>query len=183
VLPVVSDSGSPKRQAELPVDDGPAFTPEQQARFDREIVELTGRFPADRKQAALLPALWLVQSMLGYLTVGALRQVARKLEISPEKTAEVATFYSMFRLQPAGRIRIDVCTNLSCSLCGAEDLLRRLEGRLDIGPGGTTADGKFTLREVECLASCGTAPVLQVNDEFHERVTPQALDTLLESLR
>jgi NADH-quinone oxidoreductase subunit E len=89
----------------------------------------------------------------------------------------------MFRLQPSGRTRIDVCTNLSCSLCGAEDLLRRLEGRLDIRPGETTADGKFTLREVECLASCGTAPVLQVNDEFHERVTPQALDALMSTLR
>jgi NADH-quinone oxidoreductase subunit E len=178
---VVSDSGSPKQQAELPVDSGPDFTPEQQARFDREMAEIVGRFPTDRKQAGLLPALWLVQKMLGYLTVGALRKVAQKLEISPEKTAEVATFYSMFRLQPAGRIRIDVCTNLSCSLCGAEDLLRRLEGRLDIGPGETTKDGKFTLREVECLASCGTAPVLQINDEFHERVTLKSLDALLES--
>jgi NADH-quinone oxidoreductase subunit E len=180
---VVSDSGSPKRQAELPADGGPAFTAEQQSRFDREIAELVTHFPDDRKQAALLPALWLVQNMLGYLTVGALRQVAAKLEVSPEKTAEMATFYSMFRLQPAGRFRIDVCTNLSCSLRGAEDLLRRLEARFEIGPGETTEDGKFTLREVECLASCGTAPVLQINDDFQERVTPQALDALIDALR
>ncbi len=183
MLPVVSDSGSPKRQAELPVDVGPAFTAEQQGRFDREMAELVTHFPEDRKQAALLPALWLVQGMLGYLTIGALRQVATKLDVSPEKTAEMATFYSMFRLQPAGRFRIDVCTNLSCSLFGAEGLLKRLESRLDIGLGETTEDGKFTLREVECLASCGTAPVLQINDEFHERVTPQSLDALIDSLR
>jgi NADH-quinone oxidoreductase subunit E len=181
VLPVVSDSGSPRRQAELPVDNGPDFTPEQQARFDREMAEIVSRFPPDRKQAGLLPALWLVQQLLGYVTVGGLRKVAQKLDVSPEKTAEVATFYTMFRLQPAGTVRIDVCTNLSCSLCGAEEILRNLEQRLHIGVGETTEDGKFTLREVECLASCGTAPVLQINDEFHERVTARTLDALLES--
>jgi NADH-quinone oxidoreductase subunit E len=180
---VVSDSGSPKHQAELSVDSGPEFTPEQQARFDREMAEIVSRFPPDRKEAGLLPALWLVQKLFGYLTIRGLRKVADKLGISPEKTGEVATFYSMFRLKPAGNVRIDVCTNLSCSLCGAEDLLRRLEHRLDIEVGETTKDGKFTLREVECLASCGTAPVLQINDEFHERVTTRSLDALVDAQR
>jgi NADH-quinone oxidoreductase subunit E len=159
-----------------------AFTPEQQNRFDARISELLTHYPGDRKQAAMLPALELVQDMLGYLTPAALLQVAKRLEVSPEKTAEVATFYSMLRLQPAGRYRIDLCTNLSCALCGAEQLLAQLKARLGIGLGETTADGKFTLREVECLASCGTAPALQINESYHERLTPVSLDRLLDSL-
>ncbi len=88
----------------------------------------------------------------------------------------------MLRLQPAGRYLFDVCTNVSCSLCGAEQILHHLEQKLGVSVGETSADGKFTLREVECLASCGTAPALQLNEEFHERLTPQKLDALLESL-
>jgi NADH-quinone oxidoreductase subunit E len=160
----------------------PAFSPEQQRRFDTEISQLLTRFPSDRKQAAMLPALHLVQEMLGYLTPAAMLQVARRLEVSPEKTAEVATFYSMLRLQPAGRYRIDLCTNVSCALCGAEQILEHLKAKLRIDLGETTPDGKFTLREVECLASCGTAPAMQVNEKFHERLTPTSLDRLLDSL-
>ncbi len=159
------------------------FTPDQQRRFDTEIADLLKRYPPERKQAAMLPALRLVQELVGHLTPAALEQVAAKLEVPPTATAEVATFYSMLRLQPAGRYVLDVCTNVSCSLCGAEQLLRHLEQRLGIGLGETTADGKFTLREVECLASCGTGPTLQVNEDFHERLTPQKVDALLESLK
>jgi len=160
----------------------PALSPEQQRRFDAEISEVLSHYPADRKQSAMLPALQLVQEMLGYLTPAAMVMVAKRLEVSPEKTAEVATFYSMLRLEPAGRYRLDLCTNVSCSLCGAEQILEHLKRRLGIGLGETTADGKFTLREVECLASCGTAPAMQINEKFQERLTPTSLDRLLDSL-
>jgi NADH-quinone oxidoreductase subunit E len=160
----------------------PALSPEQQRRFDAELGEVLTHYPSDRKQSAMLPALQLVQEMLGYLTPAAMLMVAKRLEVSPEKTAEVATFYSMLRLQPAGRYRIDLCTNVSCSLCGAEQILEHLKARLQIGLGETTADGKFTLREVECLASCGTAPAMQLNEDYHERLTPTSLDRLLDSL-
>jgi NADH-quinone oxidoreductase subunit E len=160
-----------------------AFNPDQQRRFDTEIAELLKRYPPERKQAAMLPALRLVQELVGHLPPAALEQVAVKLDVPPIATAEVATFYSMLRLQPAGRYRFDVCTNVSCSLCGAEQILHHLERRLGVTVGETSADGKFTLREVECLASCGTAPALQLNEDFHERLTPQKLDALLESLK
>ncbi|MHB1847342.1 MAG: NADH-quinone oxidoreductase subunit NuoE family protein [Deltaproteobacteria bacterium] len=158
------------------------LTDEEKARFDREIGELCGRFPGDRKRAAMLPALHLMQGMLGYLTPEALEIVAARLELPATATAEVATFYSMFRLEPAGRYVLDVCTNIGCGLCGAEQILAHLETRLGISVGETTPDSKFTLREVECLASCGTGPVLQINDEFQERLTPEKVDAMLERL-
>lgn len=141
------------------------------------------RFPADWKQAAMLPALHLMQEMLGYLTPEAMQVVAKKLEVSPEKVAEVATFYVMFRLGPVGKYAIEVCTNLSCSLRGAEHVVEQLESKLGIRLGETTPDGKFTLKEVECLASCGSAPCLQVNQEFFEHLTPQSVDQLVGTLR
>jgi NADH-quinone oxidoreductase subunit E len=158
------------------------LTQEQLTRFDHEMAEILPRYPTDRKQAAMLPALHLMQEMLGYLTPEAMLAVARKLEVSPEKVAEVATFYAMLRLNPVGRFHIEVCTNLSCSLRGAEQMVEQIEAKLGIGLGETTADGKFSLREVECLASCGTAPCLQVNEEFFENLTPKSLDQILVSL-
>ena len=146
------------------------------------MTELLLRYPEDRKQAALLPALRLCQELMGYLTPEALSEVAAWLGVAPTAAAEVATFYSMLRLQPTGRYVLDVCTNIGCSLCGAEELLAQLEKRLGVAVGGTSADGKFTLREVECLASCGSAPAMQVNEEFQERLTPQKLDALLDAL-
>ncbi len=146
------------------------------------MVAVLARFPDDRKRAAMLPALWLMQGMLGQLTPEALEIVAKRLEVPPTAVAEVATFYSMFRLEPTGRYVIEVCTNIGCALCGAEKILAHLEKRLGVSVGQTTADGKFTLREVECLASCGTGPVLQLNHEFEERLTPERLDAMLERL-
>jgi NADH-quinone oxidoreductase subunit E len=160
----------------------PQLTPEQIRRFDHEMSELLPRYPPDRKQAAMLPALHLMQEMLGYLTTESMLRVAQKLEVSPEKVAEVATFYAMLRLNPVGKYHIEICTNLSCSLRGAEHVLERLEGKLGIGLGETTADGRFSLREVECLASCGTAPCLQINEEFFENLTPGSLDDILGAL-
>ncbi len=144
---------------------------------------ILARYPGDRKQAAMLPALRLVQDLLGHLPPWALLRVAEKLGVPPTATAEVATFYSMLRLTPNGRFTIDVCTNVSCSLCGAEAILAHLERKLGVSLGETTPDGRFTLREVECLASCGTAPVLQLNEDFYERLTPSKIDALLDGLK
>lgn len=166
-------------QTEAPA---PTLTSAQIQRFDSEMAVVLSHYPADRKQAAMLPALRLMQDMLGYLTPDSLRRVATTLEVSPEKTAEVATFYTQFRLSPVGTHYIEVCTNLSCSLRGAEQLVEQIQARLGIGLGESTPDGKFSLREVECLASCGTAPCLQVNEEFYETLTPQSLDQLLAKL-
>src|ERR1700733_12586859 len=105
----------------------PTLSPEQIKRFDHEMSELLPRYPSDRKQAAMLPALHLMQEMLGYLTTEAMLEVAKKLEVSPEKVGEVATFYFMFRLNPVGKYNIEVYTNLSCSLRGAEHVVEQIE--------------------------------------------------------
>ena len=167
---------------ELPLLQPPKLTPDQVARFHQEMDHVLPRFPGHWKQAAMLPALHLMQEMIGYLTPEAMLLVAKKLEVSPEKVAEVATFYVMFRLNPVGKYHIEVCTNLSCSLRGAEHVVEQLQAKLGIGLGETTPDGKFSLREVECLASCGTAPCLQVNEEFFENLTPHAVEQIVGSL-
>lgn len=158
------------------------FNPEQQARFDAEMTALLARFPADRKGAAMIPALRLCQEMLGHLSPEAMALVAQRLEVPTVRAEEVATFYTMLHVQPHGTCVVDVCTNVSCSLRGAEQVLAYLEKKLGIKAGQTTPDKKFTLREAECLASCGTAPCLQVNDEYVENLTPKKLDELIARL-
>lgn len=158
----------------------PFFTPEEQGRFDRELSEVLGHYPADRKSAAMLPALHLLQSLKGWLPPEGLRLVAERLEVSPARAYEVATFYVMFHTVKPGKYVVDVCTNLSCSLRGAETLLRHLEQKLSLKSGD--ANEKFTLRETECLASCGTAPCLQINEDHYESLTLQKVDELFARL-
>lgn len=159
------------------------FTAEQQRRFDEEMEKILARFPEDRKRAAVLPALHLVQDMLGWIPEEAMVEVARKCETTPEQVREVATFYVMYFLKPKGKHVIDVCTNISCSLRGAEKLLAHLQEKLGVELGETTADGLFTLREFECMGACGNAPVLQVDSRFHMDMTLEKADRLIESLR
>ena len=156
------------------------FTPEEQKKFDAGIAELLSHYPSDRKSAAMLPALRLLQSLKGWLPPEGMRLVARHLEVTPERAYEVASFYVMYFLKKPGKYVIDVCTNLSCSLWGAETLLAYLEERLGLKAG--EANEYFTLRETECLASCGTAPCLQVNEEHHESLTRAKVDALLDKL-
>jgi NADH-quinone oxidoreductase subunit E len=158
----------------------PLFSAEEQKQFDEGIAEILTHYPADRKSAAMLPALRLLQSIKGWLVPDGLRAVADKLEVSKERAYEVATFYVMFHTQKPGKYVIDVCTNLSCSLWGAERLLKHLEGKTGLTAGDT--NDRFTLRETECLASCGTAPCLQINEEHHESLTPAKVDELLSRL-
>ena len=131
----------------------------------------------------MLPALDVAQREQGYLTLEAYQWVAAALGTSPTWVASVASFYTLLRKEPLGRYLIQVCTNLSCSLLGAQHLMDHLRERLGIEPGETTADGLFTLVRVECLGSCSTAPVMQINDRYYERLTPERVDEILAELR
>ena len=150
---------------------------EAKKRFD----DLAKRYP--EKRSALIPILHEVQAEEGYLSPEAIEWVAGFLELSPADVMSVASFYDMLNLEPVGKHMIYVCQNLSCSLLGAERLIRHLENRLGIRMGETTPDGLITLKRMECLASCGTAPAMQVDGIFYEQMTPQKLDELLEKLR
>lgn len=145
---------------------------------------LVKRYPDGRQKSALLPVLHMAQEECGgFLTTDAMDRVAGLLEIRPVEVYETATFYSMYFLEKPGKYVIEVCQTAPCAMCGGEDLMRHLEGRLGIKAGETTADGLFTLRGVECLGGCGYAPVLQVNTTFHEYMTEEKVDSLIESLR
>lgn len=116
------------------------------------------------------------------MTPDAVYDLASIFELTPNEIYEVASFYTMLYKKPVGRYVIQVCTNISCLLCDAEDILGHLEKRLGIRPGETTPDNKFTLFEVECLGSCGTAPVVQINETYHENLTRETLDQILDRL-
>jgi len=150
---------------------------ETQKRLD----DLVARYP--EKRSALIPILHEVQAETGYLSPEVIAWVAGYLGLSPADVMSVASFYDMFNLESVGRHMIYVCQNLSCSLLGAERLIRQLEDRLGIRIGETTPDGLITLKRMECLASCGTAPAIQIDGIFYERLTPERLDELLEKLR
>ncbi len=142
---------------------------------------LMAKYPHAR--SALIPSLQAAQEEAGYLSPEVIREVAEVFQLSPNEVYEVASFYTMLYKRPVGKYVVQVCTNLSCLLCRSEDILSHLQQRLGIKPGETTADKKFTLLEVECLASCGTAPVVQINDDYHENLTPDKLDRILDNLK
>jgi NADH-quinone oxidoreductase subunit E len=158
----------------------PLFTADEQQKFDAGIAELLSHYPPDRKSAAMLPALRLLQTMKRWLPPEGMKQVAEKLETTVERAYEVASFYVMFHTEPPGKYVIDVCTNLACALRGAEGMLKYLEDKLATKAGSNGE--KYFLRETECLASCGTAPCLQVNEDHHENLTKAKVDALLEKL-
>lgn len=141
---------------------------------------LAARYPVAR--SALLPALHIAQEEEGYITQNGLDAVAEVLNLTTDDVKSVATFYTMYYQRPHGQKVVSVCTGISCYLRGCDALVEHLENRLGIKRGETTADGNFTLECVECLASCGTAPVLQVNGEFAENVTEEMADALLDEL-
>ena len=146
----------------------------------QKIEALIPRYPAPR--SALIPSLHLAQADVGYLPAEAIAEVAEIFGLSANEVFEVASFYTMFYKKPVGKYVLQVCTNISCMLCDSETIVAHLEKRLGIKPGETTPDGRFTLIEVECLASCGTAPVVQINENFHENLSPEKLDRILDGL-
>jgi NADH-quinone oxidoreductase subunit E len=129
-----------------------------------------------------MAALRLVQEERGWLSNEMMDAVADYLDMEPISVYEVATFYSMYDLKPAGRHKISVCTNISCMLRGSAELMAYLERKLGIKRGETTADGKFVLKEVECLAACGGAPMCLIGKTYHENLTPEKVDAILASL-
>ena len=133
--------------------------------------------------SALIPALHVAQGDQGWLSGETQAEVAALLEITPQAVLEVVSFYTMFHQKPVGKFLLQVCRNLSCCLHGGHRLQRQIEERLGIRDGETTQDGRFTLVSVECLGSCGTAPVVMVNERYHENVTPQEMDRLLTELK
>jgi NADH-quinone oxidoreductase subunit E len=151
---------------------------------DKQVMdEWIAKFPPEQKASAVVPSLLLIQKNHGgWLRNSLLEEVADYLGMPRIAVYEVATFYSMLELKPVGKHKICVCTNISCMLRGSDKIVKHLEKRLGIPLGGTTPDGKFTLKEVECLASCVTAPMFQIGDEYHENLTPEKVDKILESL-
>jgi NADH-quinone oxidoreductase subunit E len=146
--------------------------------------ELISRYPEGRQKSALLPLLHLAQSEFGgWLSPEAMDYVASLLQIKPIEVYEVATFYTMYNTHKVGKHLIEVCQTGPCWLRGADDVVAHLEQRLNVKEGETTADGMFTLKTVECLGSCGTAPMLQCGADFYENLTPEKLDALVEKLK
>jgi NADH-quinone oxidoreductase subunit E len=146
----------------------------------RQIQVLMDAYP--RKRSALIPALQLAQKEAGHISPELVCEIAQMFSLSPNEVNEVASFYTMLHRKPVGKYVLQVCTNISCLLCNAEEIMERLTQRLGIRPGETTPDKKFTLIEVECLGSCGTSPVVQINDRYYENLTPEKLDQILDSL-
>jgi len=148
------------------------------------IERITKRYPEGRQKSAILPVLHLAQAEFdGWLSAPVMDYVASLLRIQPIEVYEVASFYSMFNLKPVGKCLIEVCRTGPCWLMGAEDIVRYLEKKLGIKEGETTPDGMFTLKAVECLASCGTAPMMQIGETYHENLTTQKCDTILNDYK
>jgi len=142
------------------------------------------KYPQERRQSAVLPALSIVQEEHdGWLSTELMDAVAEYLGMPPIAVYEVATFYSMYDLEPVGRHKIAVCNNISCMLCGGDDIIAHIENKLGIKIGETSADGKFTLkREEECLAACAGAPMMAVDGHYYENLTPEKVDAILDGL-
>ncbi|HEX7126692.1 MAG TPA: NAD(P)H-dependent oxidoreductase subunit E [Thermodesulfobacteriota bacterium] len=157
--------------------DQRGLSEEAKAAIDR----LAARYPS--RKSASLPALFIAQNELGFVTPRAVAEVAALVDMSPAEVQTLLTFYPMFRRRPAGRYVINVCTTISCQLRGGYDILEHLEKKLGIHAGETTPDGAFTLQTWECIAACGGAPAIQVNLEYVERVDAEQVDRLIDDLR
>jgi NADH-quinone oxidoreductase subunit E len=153
-----------------------ALTPER----EKKLEEILARYP--NKMAATIPVLHLCQEQHGWVSEEIMQWVAARLGISAAQVEGVATFYTLFNKQPVGKHQVWVCRTLSCALNGADEVLHHCEHRLGIHAGETTADGKVTLRTAECLAACGGAPMIQVDREYHERLSLPQVDAILDRL-
>ena len=145
------------------------------------IERLRKQFPTTK--SLTLPVLWMIQEQHGWISPDAMKYVAELLDLPVRHVYGVVTFYTMFNTKPVGKYHLQVCTNVSCQLLGAETIVEHMCRKLNINVGETTEDNRFTVSEVECLGSCGTAPMMQVNEEFHENLTTEKIDKLLHDLR
>ena len=162
-------------------EPGDAFTfnAENQAKFD----EIVTHYPPDQRKSAILDALYLAQRQQGYITGAAMRHVAEQIRCTPAEVEDVVSYYTMFYTRPVGKYIINVCRTLSCALLGAERVTEELSRKLGVTPGQTTPDGMFTLMEVECLGACDRAPVVMVNDDWHERLSPEQAAQFIDDIR
>jgi NADH-quinone oxidoreductase E subunit len=150
-------------------------------KYGKQIEEILKRYPTRR--SGMLPLLNLAQREEGYVSEKAMNEIAAILRVTPPQVYEVVTFYTMLHLKPIGRFHIMVCKSLMCALVGSDQLLEWLNRLLGIKPGETTPDRLFTLSTVECLASCGTGPMMQINDDYYERLTEQKVGQILADLK
>ena len=149
------------------------------AKFDENVT----RYPPDQRKSAILYALYLVQQQQGYITGAAMRHVAEQIRCTAAEVEDVVSYYTMFYTKPVGKYVLNVCRTLSCALLGAERVTEELSEKLGIRPGQTTPDGTFTLIEVECLGACDRAPVVMVNDDWHERLAPDQVGKFVDDIR
>jgi NADH-quinone oxidoreductase subunit E len=153
-----------------------AFTKENLGKIEA----LKKRYPSPK--ALSLPCLWMAQYQEGYISLDAVETIGELIDWPPMEIYRVATFYTMFNLEPVGKYHIQLCKTLSCALCGKSEVLAKLQERLNLGVGESSEDGRYTLTQVECLGSCGTAPVMQINERYYENLTPDKVDTILDGL-
>lgn len=150
-------------------------------KYRQEIDDILSRYPV--KRSALIPLLYLAQREQGYVTEPSMKEIAALLGLTPSQVYETATFYTMLNLKKVGTYHIQVCKSLMCALVGSDTVIRWIKTKLGIAPGETTSDGMFTLSAVECLAACGTGPMMQINDDYYERLTEEKVDRILADLR
>ena len=156
-----------------------AYTPENQAKFNANVTQ----YPPDQRKSAILYALYLVQNQQGYITGAGMRHVAEQIGCTAAEVEDVVSYYSMFYTRPVGKYVLNVCRTLSCALLGAERVTEELCGKLGIHLGETTSDRMFTVFEVECLGACDRAPVVMVNDDWHERLSPEECGKFIDEIR
>jgi NADH-quinone oxidoreductase E subunit len=172
--------GHQRSERKLPPEGEPfAYTAENRARLE----EICRRYPPERRRSAILPALYLVQEQQGYITASAMKHVAEVIGCSAAEAEDVVSFYTMFYTRPMGRHVLQVCRTLSCALRGAGRVTEAFSRTLGIRPGETDRAGDFSLLEVECLGACDRGPVVMVNDDWHERLAPEAVPGFVASLR
>lgn len=180
-----------KKQIELYA----AYQPQTFAfRDEAAVKDILGRYPEGRERSAIMPLLDLAQRQVGedglkasptyggWIPRAAMDEIARIVAVPPIKVYEVATFYSMYNIEPVGKYLVQMCTTTPCMLCGSDDIVKACHDRLGIHGGETTADGKFTLMEVECLGACVNAPMVQINDDFYEDLTAKRMTEILDLL-
>lgn len=152
--------------------------------FDKltdEVEDLLSRYPV--KRSALLPMLYIAQREEGYVSEPAMKEIAKILGLTPSQVYETVTFYSMYNLKPIGKFHIQVCRSLMCALVGSDNIVEWIQKKLSISAGQTTDDNNFTLSVVECLGSCGTGPMMQVNDDYYESLTEEKVGQILDELK
>jgi NADH-quinone oxidoreductase E subunit len=163
--------GSPEELANISFD----------ADFEKSIAKMLKKYPT--RQAGLLPLLWMCQERWGWISPGITKAIGERLKLAPAFVEGVITFYTMYQRTPPGKYLLQVCTTLSCQLCGTSELVTWLQNKLGIGFGETTADGLFTLLDVQCLGACGEAPVVQINNDFFTNLDAEKLSEILGDLK